>query len=1075
MDHLKRTLLLIVCFTFCFAGNIHDWENPSVIGINKEPAHNTLVPYSDISTALTGKFENSLYFRSLNGDWNFFWSEKPADRPKDFYKVDYDDSKWDEIPVPSNWEVKGYGTPIYTNVKYPFSPKNPNPPFIPNQDNPVGSYRTEFFFPAEWKERQTFLHFNGVKSAFYLWINGQKVGYSQGSKTDAEFNITSFLQDGTNLIAVEVYRWSDGSYLEDQDTWRLSGIYRDVYLFSTPQVHISDFFIQTELDELYKDAKLKIRPKLENFTNQNLDGWTVQAQLFDEQNKPIFSNPLSVEAPTIVRAWYAGQRNPVRFSLLEAEVFNPNKWSAEHPILYTVVLSLINDKGITIEVESCRIGFRKIEIKNEQLFINGKPILLYGVDRHEHDPKNGDAVTKSSMIHDIKLMKQHNINAVRTSHYPDDPKWYDLCDEYGIYLIDETNLETHGVRGLLSNDPLWHSAFVERAIRMVERDKNHPSIIFWSLGNESGTGPNHAAMAGWIHNYDVTRFIHYEGAQGSPADPPYVDMRSRMYSTLEELEEMVTNQIDRRPIILCEYCYARGNAIGNLQEYWDVIEKHPRLIGAFIWDWADKALTKLDANGQMYWTYGGDYGPPDIPSDGSMVCNGIVGPDRNLEPEIYEVKKVYQPIKTFPVDLESGRVRIKNKYNFTNLDILGISWELTEDGSLIQSGQLPTLSLPPQEQQDITLLFQKPELKAGAEYWIKLNYSLAEDLPWADRDFVVGWDQFQLPFEVPSPPVHTETAKLPLELVESEERFTVSGEEFSVKIGKNSGAIESFIFQGNELISAPLIPNFWRVPTDNDFENRWDPTFTFGLGGMPERSGIWKLEGQNRKIKKIKAKKQKKGVIRITSQATLPAGNSQYNTVYTIFGGGEIIIHNSLKPGKELPNLPRFGMQMAIPEEFNLMTWMGRGPHESYWDRKTGAPVGIYSGFVEDQIHQYVRPQENGNKTDVRWVSLTNDKDIGLLAIGIPLLSISAWPYSMKDLEKARHINELPNRDFITVNLDYKQMGVGGDDGWSENARPHPEYRLPSKPYSYSFRLQPYTREMGSKNSIARRALPSIK
>ena len=1079
MVNSKRYIFPFSCFTFILillttllSDNLfHDWENPQVFGINKEPAHNTLIPYPDIEIALSGKFENSPFYLSLNGLWKFHWSEKPADRPEYFFELDYDVTRWDEIPVPGNWQLHGYGIPIYTNVKYPFSPKNPNPPFIPNQNNPVGSYRTEISIPNSWQGRQIFLHFNGIKSAFYLWINGQKVGYSQGSRTDAEFNITSYLQEKKNIVAVEVYRWSDGSYLEDQDTWRLSGIYRDVYLFSTPQVHISDFFVQTELDNRYKDAVLKIRPKVKIFTAQSIEGWAVQAQLFNNLNEPVFSSPLSEKVSNINRAWYAGQRNPVKFPLLEGKVINPKKWSAEQPNLYTLVLSLINDKGITIEVESCNVGFRKIEIKNEQLLINGKPILLYGVDRHEHDPETGDAVTLNSMIRDIELIKQHNINAVRTSHYPNDPKWYDLCDRYGLYLIDEINIETHAVRGLLSNDPRWHSAFVERAIRVVERDKNHPSVIIWSLGNESGCGPNHAAMAGWIHDYDETRFIHYEGAQGTPADPPYVDMRSRMYSTLEELEIMVTNQVDRRPIVLCEYCYARGNAMGNLQEYWDVIEKHPRLIGGFIWDWADKALKKFDADGQEYWTYGGDYGPPDTPSDGSMVCNGIVGPDRSLEPEIFEVKKVYKPVKTFPVHLESGSVRILNKYNFTNLDILDISWELAEDGHVVQSGQLPKLSLLPDEQREITIPFQTPHLLAGAEYWVKVIYSLAEDRLWADRGHIIGWDQFQIPFETPSPPVDIDATKLPLNLEESDKQLVVSGEQFSIVFGKESGSIESFTFRGIELVVDPLIPNFWRVPTDNDFENKWDPTFRYGVGGMVARSGIWKQEGQNRIVKKVKARK-KKGTVQITSQATLPAGKSKYSTIFTIFSGGKVKVECTLTPGKDLPDLPRFGNQMAIPKEFNTMTWFGRGPHESYWDRKTGAAVGFYSGPVKDQIHHYVRPQENGNKTDVRWIALTNSDGIGLLAVGKPLLSVSAWPYTMEDLEKAQHINELPERNKITVNLDYKQMGVGGDDGWSPNARPHPEYRLPSKSYSYRFRLQPYSRDMGSMESLARQVLP---
>ncbi len=1062
---------------------INDWENPGMIGQNKEPAHCTLIPYPDTEAALVGTRQSSPFHKSLNGKWKFNWVKKPADRPKDFYKLGYDVSDWKEIPVPSNWQLHGYGIPIYTNVQYPFMPfkehtvfedeyvqeRYPLPPYIPRDDNPVGSYRTEFTIPADWKSRQVFIHFDGVKSAFYLWINGRKVGYSQGSMTPAEFNITDYLIDGKNVLAAEVYRWCDGSYLEDQDTWRLSGIYRDVYLFSTPPVHISDFFVRTKLDEKYEDATLMIRPRLRNFENQDLTGWIVQAQLYDLQNKPVFSEPIKERAWAVMRAWYATQRSTVRFPLLQAKVANPKKWSAEQPNLYTLVLTLLDNEGSIIEAESCKVGFRKVEVKNEQLLINGRPVLLYGVCRHEHNPDRGDAVSLSDMIQDIKLMKQNNINAVRTSHYPNDPRWYDLCDEYGIYLIDEINIETHGVTGLLSNDPQWHSAFVDRAISVVERDKNHPSIIFWSLGNESGCGPNHAAMAGWIHDYDHTRYIHYEGAQDSPADPPYVDMRSRMYTTIWELEEMVKNKIDRRPIILCEYCYARGNAIGNLQEYWDVIEKHDRLIGAFIWDWADKALRKFDADGKMFWAYGGDYGPADIPSDGSMVCNGIVGPDRNPEPELYEVKKVYQRIKAIPVDLASGKIRIRNKYDFLTLDFVDISWELTVDDEVLQKGKLPKMSLAPQSEQEVTIGFQKPQLQPGAEYWLKISFALAEDTLWADRGYVLAWDQFKLPFDVPAATVVDVAAMPKLKFKQTAQAVKVIGKDFTLTVGKQSGAIESFRFADKELIASPLIPNFWRVPLDNDIECKWDPTFTFGIGGMPVRLGIWKNAARKRQVTEVTAEQLKPQVVQIIAEATLPAVNSIYRNTYTIYGSGDVIVEASLKPGDDLPNLPRFGMQMAIPGELNTMTWYGRGPHETYWDRKTGAAVGIYSGPVEEQIHDYVRPQENGNKTDVRWVALTNRNGTGLLAVGMPLLSVSAWPYTMEDLENARHINELPRRDTITVNLDYKQMGVGGDDGWTENARPHPEYRLPAKPYSYSFCLRPYTPAMGKLPDVARR------
>jgi beta-galactosidase len=1083
------TLILFFLMAVVQTTQANDWENPGMIGQNKEPAHCTLMPYPDTKTALVGTRQSSPFHKSLNGKWKFNWAKKPADRPKNFYKLNYDITGWKEIPVPSSWQMHGYGIPIYTNVQYPFMPfkkysvfenqyveeRNPLPPYIPHDNNPVGSYRTEFTIPADWNGRQVFIHFDGVKSAFYIWVNGKKVGYSQGSRTPAEFNITEYLQKGENILAVEVYRWCDGSYLEDQDTWRLSGIYRDVYLFAAPQVHISDFFVQTDLDEDYRDAVLKIRPKLVNYQNKDLKGWTVQAQLYNVNNEPVLDENMKEDAWSIMYAWFATQRNPVKFPLLQAEVKNPKKWSAEQPNLYTLVLTLVDDKGKVIEALSCKVGFREIEIKDQKLLINGKSIKLYGVNRHESHPDYGDTIPLEAMIQDIKLLKQCNINAVRTSHYPDDPKWYDLCDKYGMYLIDETNLETHGTIAYLTNRSEWHAAYVERAIRVVERDKNHPSVIFWSLGNESGSGPNHAAMAGWIHNYDTTRYIHYEGAQDKPTDPPYVDMHSRMYYSIWQLEEVVKDPSYHLPIIQCESSYARGNAIGNFKEYWDVYEKYDCLIGAFIWDWADKALRKYDDNGKMYWAYGGDYGPPGTPSDGTMVANGIVDADRNPEPEYYEVKKVYQRIRVEPLDLAVGKVRIHNKYDFQSLDFVDISWQLTADDKVLQKGTLTELSLLPKSSRDLTIPFKKPEITPGAEYFLKISSALTDDVLWAPKDYVVASDQFKIPFDVPQAPAVNVSAMPKLNLEEKDDAYLVTGKNFSVKIGKNSGAIESFKFSDKQLVSSPLIPNFWRVPTDNDIENTWDHSTNTPMGGVPIRLKIWRDAGRKRTVKNVTAEQPKPQMVEIVSQAVLPAGNSDYTAKYIIYGSGDIVIESTFEPGSgQLPELPRFGMQMAIPNEFNTMTWYGRGPHESYWDRKTSADVAVYSGPVEQQITHYVWPQENANKTDVRWIALTNKDGIGLLAVGMPLLSVSAWPYTMEDLEKAKHINELPQRNTITVNLDYKQMGVGGDDGWTAKARPHPQYRLPAKTYSYSFRLRPYSENLGKMPDVARRALPIV-
>jgi beta-galactosidase len=1068
LQAVQLTLISVILFSLAGCGSLQtndsepaqwnpEWEDPEVVGINKEPGHCTLMPYLDLEKALEANRVDSQFYQSLNGSWKFNWVNKPTDRPVDFYKPKYDVSEWAEIPVPSNWQMHGYGRPIYLNMQYPFPV---NPPHIPHDYNPVGSYRRNFTIPDSWKDRQIFLHFDGVKSAFYVWLNGRKVGYSQDSMTPAEFNVTEYLKSGENTLAVEVYRWSDGSYLEDQDMWRLSGIYRNVYLFAAPKVHIRDFFVRTDLDENYTDATLMIRPKIVNDCNENVEGWNVEAQLYDAAKVAVLPKPMTRSVSSILGQRYP-QRANVPFALLRAQVKNPLKWSSETPNLYTLVLALKDAAGNVIEMESCRVGFREVEIKDGQLFVNGKSIKLFGVNRHEHDPDHGRAIPVSRMIEDIKILKTHNINAVRTSHYPDNPVWYDLCDEYGIYLIDETNLETHGVGGFFSNFPLWNTAFMQRAIRMVERDKNHPSVIFWSLGNESGCGPHHSAMAAWIHYYDPSRPVHYEGAAARPHDPYYVDMKSRMYDRIPQIIRLATDPDDTRPMVLCEYSHAMGNSVGNLKEYWDAIRSHERLIGGFIWDWADQGLRKTATDGTEFWAYGGDFG--DNPNDGNFCCNGLVQPDRKPNPSLYEVKKVYQRIHVTPVDVLAGKFRVKNEYDFLNLDFADISWELSADGGVKQKGTLARLSVAPGAEADLEISFKTPNLQPGTEYWIKIIFTLANDTSWAEQGHILAWDQFQVPFDVPAVPTVDADSMPSLELKQDEQKIIVTGEGFEVTFGKESGVLESFIFNGKQIITSPLVPNFWRVPIDNDNGNN-----------MPKRLGAWRGAGPKRTVNKVEARQIKPQIIQVDTKATIPVGeNSKLTVSYTVYGSGDVVVDAAIElGGDKLPLLPRFGMQMAVPARYNTLTWLGRGPHETYWDRKTGAAFGLYFGNVNEHIHNYVRPQENGNKSDVRWMSLTDSEGVGLIAAGMPAIDISAWPFTMQDLENARHINELPQRETITVNLDYKQMGVGGDDSWG--ARTHPEYTLPNKSYRYRFRLMPYDTTLGDIYGLARRALPEV-
>jgi beta-galactosidase len=1038
-----------------------EWQDPAVVGRNRLPAPATLLPSATDEQALAGTREASPYFRSLNGRWKFHYVDRPADRPRDFFRPDFDDSAWKEIAVPSNWQLEGYDRPIYLNTRYPWAPENPQPPHIPPDHDPVGSYRTTFELPPGWAARRVLVHFAGVKSALYVWLNGQPVGYSEDSMLPAEFDVTPFLRPGANVLAAQVFRWSDGSWLEDQDTWRLSGIYRDVYLVSVPAVHLADVAVRTELDGQYRDATLLVRPRLRSADGSRPDGWTVEAQLFDPESRAVFEKPPSHDAAGILDEKYP-QRDTNAFALLQAPVTAPRKWSAETPDLYTLVVALKDARGELVEATSVRVGFREVEVRGGRFLVNGRPVRFHGVDRHEHDPDHGQAVPYERMVQDAELMKRSNVDAVRTSHYPNDPRWYDLCDRYGIYVIDEANLETHGVTGRLTNDPQWLPAFVERASRMVERDKNHPSIVMWSLGNESGMGPNHAAMAGWIHEADPTRPVHYEGAAAAPRDPSWVDVVSRMYTRIPELVRMAEDPREDRPIVLCEYAYARGNAVGNLKEYWDAFRAHDRLAGGFIWDWVDKGLRKRDERGREFWAYGGDFG--DEPNDGTMVCNGIVLPDRRPEPELHEVRKVYQRIETVAVDAAAGRLRVRNDYDFVPLDsLVEVQWTVEEDGRVVDQGRLPAPAIGPQQEGALRLDLTPRPSTPGAERFLNVRYALTADTVWAGRGHVVAWEQLSLP-GAPAPAAPAADTFPRVETVETPAAITVKGQGFAVSIGRASGALESFRAGARELVAGPLVPNFWRAPLDNDIGYLL-------LNDMPKRCAVWKASGPGRRVSAVRVARLSPQVVRVTAEATLPAGDSPYVTTYTVYGSGDVVVEGRFTPGRgPLPELPRFGMQMAVPASLSTMTWLGRGPHENYWDRATGAAVGLWSGEVADLVHEYVRPQENGNRTDVRWLALTDRGGAGLLASGLPLLSVSAWPYTMEDLERAAHTNELPRRDTITVNLDYRQTGVGGDDGWG--ARPHAEYTLGPKPYAYRFRLRAYAPSMGPLPLVARRPAP---
>jgi beta-galactosidase len=1246
------------------------WQDPSVVGINRQPPRAVRCVYPDAESARAGDPKQSPFYQLLNGDWNFHWAAKPADRPTDFHSLEFDDSEWATIPVPSNMEVQGYGVPIYINVGYPWG--EADPPRIPEDNNPVGSYRTRFTVPANRADRHTSIRFEGVASAFYLWVNGQEVGFSKGSRTDAEFDITGVVRPGENLLAVQVYRWSDGSYLEDQDFWRLSGIFRDVYLLSTGELHLRDLEITTDLDDNYEHADLTVRADVRNDSSRPAAA-IVELALLDASGSEVFE-PLTQTAQLL-----PGDHQQLTF---QTSVQSPAKWSAEQPNLSAMLLTVRDAEGRVVEVVPCNVGFREVEIRDGELLVNGRAILIKGVNRHEHDPDRGHAITVDSMIRDIELMKRHNINAVRTSHYPNQPIWYDLCDKYGIYLVDEANIESHGMgygEKSLAKNPDWLAAHMDRSKRMVERDKNHPSVIIWSLGNEGGFGANFEATSAWIKQRDPTRPVQYERAGLDPA----TDIVCPMYAAPRHLQAYA-NATQQRPLILCEYSHAMGNSNGNLWKYWKPIYESKHLQGGFIWDWVDQALRKklpprllvkdksghdldgcftplesagpdagkgstsppseetklagiasfvspaLDLGGPLsvevtvkplgpadhgpflakgdtqyaikqtgnraeffvyahpsgsqaggwistfaelpfdwynawhrltgiydgaelrfyidgklvasrpfngvvaantyplgvgydpqhpkrranarigelrvysrplsgnevadpttrsddqlllhadmraataggrwsgptpgdgyFWAFGGDYGPPGTPSDDNFCCNGLVSPDRRPHPALAQLSKVYQYVHVRPVDLAKGEIEITNWHDFTNLgERVECVWEIRAAGKRIDGGRITALDLAPREKQAVTIPFKPIQPEPGGEYFLDLSFRLKHDAPWAKRGDEIAWEQFKLPMEAPATRVAFEDmADVEVENTPTTRIIRTGETEWIFDLRR--GSLSSWRFRGTELMRGPIVPDFWRAPTDNDRGNR-----------MPVALSPWRGAAGTWHVTDMRIHMNRK-YFYVVSEGKLPLGDSIYEITWLFLGSGDVVVNPLLQPHAEgLPDLPRFGMRMTMPTEFDNLAWFGRGPQETYADRDD-ARVGVYSGRVLDQYcADYSEPGESGNKVAVRWASLTNAKGIGLLAIGDPLLSVNALPYAASDLENARHPYEVPRRQYVTVNLDLKQMGVGGDDSWG--AQPHEEYRLAAGAYAYSFRLRAIDTTTDDPERISNLAMPFV-
>ncbi|MFI1564761.1 glycoside hydrolase family 2 TIM barrel-domain containing protein [Streptomyces sp. NPDC020490] len=1235
------------------ADSTPEWNgHVGLFEVGTEPPHATLTPYADLEQALAADRTRSPYRMSLDGTWRFAHADRPDDRDPDFHRTDLDDSDWDTVPVPSPWQLYGHDRPIYLNITYPWWGPNglgeeAQPPAAPTRFNPVGQYRRTFTLPRHWAGRRTFLHFEGVKSAHYVWINGQLAGYHEDSYTPAEYDITAHLRPGANQIAVEVYRFSDGDWMEDQDMIRLSGIFRSVYLYSTPAVHLRDFKLETPLGDDHTTALLSVTASVRDYAGDGRGRYTVETQLYDAAGHPVWPRPLQQTADLD-----AGAETTVQATRAVPE---PRLWSAEDPYLYTAVLRLRDPSGKVTETLSHRVGIREFALVDGLMRINGRPVSLRGTNRHEMHPARGTALTRADLVRDIEIVKRLNINSVRTSHYPNNPQWLELADEYGLYLVDETNLETHGIRGQYPGDhPEWTAACVARAKNMVHRDKNHASVVIWSLGNEAGGGSTFVAMHDWIRSYDPTRVIQYEGDDS----PGISDIRSKMYESPAAVEARARDTADTRPYVMIEYSHAMGNSNGNFKEYWDVVRRHDVLQGGWIWDFVDQSLSRpaprrrfltetgpgglrgellnpsgdfdrdkgvrgatvfardpgLDLTGSLtleawitphvtgyhqpvlakgdtqyalkqtdgrleffihgggqwistswtlpasgwtgtehhvagvfdatagaltlyvdgvvratrttnrrpdstaapltiagdadnptrefsgtvrrarvharaltaaeladddrgpgddgvrfwfdaataglaeqlptmetYFSYGGDWG--DNPNDGNFCANGIVTADRGHTGKAAEIKRVYQAVQVSPAAGGApGEVTLTNEYLFTNLREFDCCWALVADGRTVQRGRLSRaqLDVEPLADRDVTVPVRLPRDPApGTEYFLELSFTTKEPTKWARAGFEVARQQLAL--DAGSPDV----VPAPLESVpalrhdDRDDTVTVTGDGFSVTVDRHSGLITSYEAHGARLIDSGPVPNFWRAPTDNDRGN-----------GQHVRNQTWRDAGARRTVTDVTVRALRDRAVEIKVTGTLPTTvESAYTTTYTVFGNGEIRVDNTLHPGAaSLPYIPEVGTLLFLPGRLEHLHYYGRGPEENHWDRNTGTDVGLYSGTVSGQWTPYIRPQENGNKTDVRWAALTDGRGRGLLVSAEPLLEVNASHFTPEDLSAgARHAYQLTPREQVVLRVNHRQMGVGGDNSWG--AHTHDAYKLfADRDYAYTYRLRPLMR-----------------
>jgi beta-galactosidase len=1034
---MKKSFHVIVCFlAFTYQLSAQNfWENPTILDEGKEAPRADFTPYADLSQLLDDNKFASPFVKNLNGVWKFYFAENPAQRPVDFYSENLDESNWKNIRVPASWETQGFGVPVYTNISYIFPA---NPPYVDNEDLPIGSYRTWFEVPDSFDGKEILLYFGSISGAATLYVNGQKVGYSKAAKTPAEFNITPFLKKGKNLLALQVFKWSDASYLEDQDFWRLAGIERDVLLIARPKVSIEDFFVNCDLDKNYKNGILYTEIDIRNFTN-NLSGkYRIEVSLLDEKQKTVLSKNF------ILNDIEGKKEKTVSFS---ANIKSPKQWSAEFPNLYTLSIELKDDKGQILELAGCQTGFRKIEIFNKQLFINGKPILINGTNLHEHHEKYGHYVDEATKLQDIKLMKLHNYNAIRTSHYPQSPEVYKLCNKYGLYVIDEVNLETHGLDGY---DRKRHPSFIEewkgqhldRTIRMFERDKNYPCIITWSLGNESDFGPNYEATYNWLKQNDKTKrpVMCNRNEEGA-----FTDIVSPMYDPIENMERYARKSDIYRPYIQCEYAHAMGNSTGNFQELWDVIDKYEVLQGGFIWDWVDQGLTAYDEQNRKYWAYGGDLGGHRWTHDENFCANGLVNADRSIHPGIMEVKKVYQAVWMKATDIEKGKIKLKNRNLFTDLNAYDYKWELYKNGELIHSQSIAVNGKPLSET-EITIPLPAISFGEGTEYFLRLKALTKTATDLIPAGYEIAAEEFDFP---ENHFLRQSNPKGQLKIDKNDKYLLFESGDIKGRISLRNGLIEDYSYQGKRLITSSPTPNFRRAPTDNDF------------GYQHQRAAnIWRNAGDYLDVKEVKINQQTAEGLEVVVSTQIRYLNIPYTIIYVIRNDGSVKVSADMNmKGITHPELSRFGMKMQLSEQFENVNYYGKGPWENYNDRNRSAFIGNYTCKVNDLGFNYIRPQENGYRTGVRKVAFTDSNGFGIQFEGYDSpICFNARYNADEDFDpgltkKQQHPIDIDPRRSIYINIDLKQLGVAGDNSWG--ACPLPQYRMLDDAYFYSYIIRP--------------------